>query len=199
MGPPSSPEAESPESSGVTDDSEVLPEQPADVHKDDAELSATESVPEQVAKVAAPEPESPNLSDSDEAPTLHLTQEVKAAREAAKLSDESPWPAGPAEFKELFAWPARYANKILNDDEYLSTIAQQNLCCNIVHHEAFAGTGGAGVALHMVHAALRHVLLERQPPGQPLVNLFVKCFCQVTVTVTRSSPTVRCRQSPLAT
>eukprot|EP00435_Cladocopium_sp_Y103_P054442 s335_g17.t1 len=54
-------------------------------------------------------------------------------------------------FTDLFRWPRNYAQKILKSASPHAVSAL--LKHDFVHHESFAGTGSAGIALHMIHKA----------------------------------------------
>ncbi len=75
-------------------------------------------------------------------------------------------PGGSTEdFKKLFMWPKQQAEKMFKlfcSPEEQAHIGEV-LKWNLVHNECFAGTGSAGIALHMVHHAFCSEWMKRYP------------------------------------
>ena len=90
------------------------------------------------------------------APAPSIPNEIELEpHEDGSSDDEMHEPPGPkanAMFKCLFEWPKKYATTFLEAPDVSSNV-REILKRNIVHHENFAGTGSAGIALHMIHSA----------------------------------------------
>ena len=119
---------------------------------DDPVVSAPNAEAEQ-SLVEEPQELQEVLDLEDEQELIHLSHEVQAALKADEAVQGSSWGPGPDTFDKLYAWPVRYADVLLSNADAIK-VAQDLLQLDISHHEAFAGTGGAGIALHMVRTAL---------------------------------------------
>lgn len=88
----------------------------------------------------------------------HLTKGLTAAYNAFGDLKKRNSKTGPSEYKELFQWPERYVGILLNHPEF-GAAARNNFSLlrgfNVEHNEGFAGTGSAGIALHMIWKALQ--------------------------------------------
>lgn len=139
----------------------------ADVHAESEHASGQEKPLEE-----QPIPKSQKLHCEDDTDLLFLTQEVQAANNAGESMKATSCATGPP-FEELYNWPDRYAG-ILLSDETAKCCALSLQGAEFIHHEAFAGTGGAGISLHMVHTLLRRQLMSgmssSQSGGQPSAN-----------------------------
>lgn len=109
----------------------------------------------------------------------HITREAHTARQALSDLRHFPWPDGPSEYPDLFGWPERYAKTILDHPDEGSGSLERFLKLTeyeLVHHEGFAGSGGAGIALHMAWNALRQEAKLRQDSDSQS-----QCPIQITV------------------
>ncbi len=63
-------------------------------------------------------------------------------------------PGSSKDFTDLFRWPQRYAETMMDSPSPDDLAAISSLLKHdIVHNESFAGTGSAGISLHMIHTA----------------------------------------------
>lgn len=86
-----------------------------------------------------------------------LKEEIEAATDANKEVQNATWKTGPETLEEMYDWPERYAKQHLSSD-FSRAAAYEMQQLDIVHHEAFAGSGGCGVALHLAHQAVKRQL-----------------------------------------
>lgn len=146
--------------SGTSNDAVI--DSPADVQQP----SSPPKEVQVVTKEALSPPKAVRCSVEDHLCHMHLEDELKAATHAANEMAVVDLPDGPTTVQGLYEWPARAAKVLLQDDGNMARFAKISQC-KIVHHEAFAGSGSAGIAMHMSFDALtREMTKLGEKPGQ---------------------------------
>lgn len=87
--------------------------------------------------------------------------------------------------QELFKWPQAYAEQILSSARSRQRF-RQLMKYNINHHESFAGTGSAGISLHMLHKAFisQCATMEESTSFPALALYYIVCVLLILILAT---------------